>query len=358
MKDGKNNIEKRNGRSGFGWYGDFTAHGRRFRPFLGTDLRKAEEAARKVTKSQGFREFAEEFLRLHSARKRSKRRDQFSVKVLSEFFGAKKLRDITAHDVELYREVRLSQDTKRGSKLSPASVNRELACLRTLFNKAVLWGKLEESPMNGVKKNRESNGRMRVLTFEEELRLIENAAPHLRPILVVLLNTGLRRGEALGLRWGDVDFNEEHILIGDSKSGKSRTVPLNTAAFSALHELRRNGLPLFNGTWRPADTDHVFGGLVEIKRSFHTACKLAELDNLRLHDLRHTFASNLVRRGVDIVTVSRLLGHSSIQMTMRYAHPDENLHSAVQRLCSQQASRQVESTGSALPAVNSSSRVN
>jgi integrase len=172
--------------------------------------------------------------------------------------------------------------------------------------------------------------------------LLDAAALHLRPILVALLNTGMRKGEALGLRWDDVDLVKGFIHISDSKSGKSRNIPMNAAVFMMLRELRENCRP----------DGHVFGGVKEIKRSFHTACRRAGIKGVRVHDLRHTCASRLVQLGVDLVTVSRLLGHSSITMTMRYAHPTpENMRRAMEKLVEAPSSRQVESTSVIFPAV-------
>jgi integrase len=215
----------------------------------------------------------------------------------------------------------------RKAEVSPATVNRELACLKTLFNKAVEWGKAETSPAAKVKKFRENNARERILSPEEARRLIGCAAPAIRPVLIVALNTGMRRTEILSLKWRDVDFAKSFILIEDSKSGKSRKVPMNTFVYRILKDLPRTSSEyvFFN----PGTNDHV----KDIKTGFWAACRRAGLSGVRLHDLRHTAASKMIEAGADLVTVSKILGHSSIQMTMRYAHPTpENMRLAVGRL--------------------------
>jgi integrase len=257
-----------------------------------------------------------------------------SVNSLSAFFHGETLRSLTAEAVERFKATRLNQ-------VSPPTVNRELACLRTLLNEAMDWGRLESNPAARVKKLHEAPPRERILTDAETRRLLDAAAPHLRPILVVLLNTGMRKGEALGLRWDDVDLVKGFIHISDSKSGKSRNVRMNEAVFTTLRELSEvNGPMVLRDTDRPGGdgqdiqrTALVFGGIKDVKRSFHTACRRADIKGLRLHDLRHTCASRLVQLGVDLVTVSKLLGHSSITMTMRYSHPTpENMRRAVEKL--------------------------
>jgi integrase len=146
----------------------------------------------------------------------------------------------------------------------------------------------------------------------------------------------MRKNEILSLKWADVDFLRGYILIEKSKSGKPRKVPMNGAVSSALMGL-------------PHVSDFVFynpetkAPVKDIKTAFKAACRKAKANpkdekdpgivGLRLHDLRHTAATKMIEAGVDLVTVSKILGHASIQMTMRYAHPTpENMRRAVDRL--------------------------
>jgi len=267
-----------------------------------------------------FEKFADEFLELYSKQnKRSWQSDEFSLKNFKLFFKDKRLQDIGPEDVERFK-------AKRRTEVSDSTINRELACLKTLFNKAVEWGRLERNPIAKVKKFREPNSQERILTESEAKRLIEASGPELRPVLIIALNTGMRKGEILSLKWKDIDFQKGFIYIGDSKSGRSRNVPVNSQVFETLKGLPQQGeFVFFNSETR--------GHVQDVKTAFKGACRRAGIKGLRFHDLRHTAASWMVEGGVDLVTVSKILGHASIQMTMRYAHPTpENMRRAVAKL--------------------------
>ncbi|MGA2363000.1 MAG: tyrosine-type recombinase/integrase [Candidatus Aminicenantales bacterium] len=317
------------------WNLDFTFRGKRVRQFGGYTKDQARNTLVKIkaelldvargfkkpdVQDVSFEKFADDFLELYSKpNKRSWTRDEFSLNNLKAFFKGDMLRAIGAEKIERYK-------ANRKAEVSPASCNRELACLKTLFNKAVDWGRLGINPAAKVKKLKENNTRERILNPAEASRLIECAGPELRPILIIALNTGMRKSEILSLRWQDVDFVRGFILIGDSKSGKSRKLPMNTAVFEALKGLQRRSDYVF---FNPKTETHIKG----VTRLFAAALKAAEISGVRLHDLRHTAATKMVEAGVDLVTVSKILGHSSIQMTMRYAHPTpENMRLAVNRL--------------------------
>lgn len=129
------------------------------------------------------------------------------------------------------------------------------------------------------------------------------------------LNTGMRKGEILSLKWDHVDLKHGFILLDITKNGERREIPINTTLRHSLQGLtRRLDVPFVffdDNTRKP---------FCDIKRSFHTALRRAGIRDFRFHDLRHTFASHLVMAGVDLTTVSRLLGHKSLTMTLRYAH--------------------------------------
>lgn len=315
------------------WLIDFTCKGRRVQRVIGYSKREAEAAlatARadiirdrynlaRTRKEILFETFAKEFLELYSKQnKKSWERDEFSLNHLKNFFKDKTLSDITPDMIEKYK-------VKRKAEVSPSTVNKELACLKTLFSKAVEWGKIETSPAKRVKKFKESNVKERILSSDEARRLIESASPHLKPILILLLNTGMRRNEALSLRWENINFSKGFIFIEDSKSGKSRTVPMNLSVLEALKEIKRSSEFVFSFPGKK--------NIKDIRTSFKSTCEKANIEGITLHSLRHTAASKMVEAGVDLVTVSKILGHASIQMTMRYAHPTpENMKLAVEKL--------------------------
>lgn len=308
-------------KKGNDWYIDYHVNGRRKREKVGPSKRLAESvlAKRKVEIAEGkfldierklkvrFEDFAKEYMEYSKANKRSWKRDVVSLKNLLPVFGDKYLAEITPLMVEQYKN-------RRRDQVTPATVNREMALLKNMFNKAIQWGKAAENLVAKVKLFKEDKGRLRLLTEEELERLLEVAPPHLQPILVVALNTGLRKSEILNLKWDDVDFQQERILVADAKNREWREIPMNLAVFKALVSIERhpespyvfckpNGQPYGN-----------------VRKSFEKALRIAGIENFRFHDLRHTFASHLVMAGVDLMTVKELLGHKSLEMTMRYSH--------------------------------------
>ncbi len=186
---------------------------------------------------------------------------------------------------------------------------------------------------------REPEGRLRWITRAESEALIraaesEEKAPHLADFIRIAMNTGCRRGELLGLEWKRVDFSNRLIYLEamHTKAKRRRYVPINESARVALLTRMR-----FRAAHCP-DSAWVFCNakgerIKSVKRSFTTACRRAGIEDFRIHDLRHTCAAWLVSAGVPIIEVRDLLGHSSVEMTERYAHlaPD-NVRAAVEVL--------------------------
>ena len=203
-----------------------------------------------------------------------------------------------------------------------------MTCLKTIFNKAVEWGKIHKNPAKNIKKLKERNHRLRYLTKEEIKNLYNASADHLRPILIVALNTGMRKSEILNLKWEDIDFHQKIIYIMNTKNNEKREIPINQVVFDSLLKVKKH-----------PDSPYVFCNkdgkpYGDVKTAFWHARKRAGIKNFRFHDLRHTFASHLVMAGVDLNTVKELLGHKDIKMTLRYAHlsPDYKRR-AVETLC-------------------------
>lgn len=270
-----------------------------------------------------FSDFAKDYLNFSKANKRpnSYERDCVSLnRHLIPCFEAKYLFEITAQMIEEYKIERLK-------KVKPASVNRELSCLKHLYTKAIEWGHIKNNFIKPVKKLKEPPGRIRYLEPEEIDSLLENCASHIRPIVITALNTGMRRSEILSLKWSDVDLRNHNLTLSETKNNELRIIPINDPLCETL-----NGLP------RYFKSDYVFFNkdgdrLKTIRTGFEKAVKRAGIENFTFHDLRHTFASHLVMAGVDIRTVQQLLGHKEIKMTMRYSHlSPSHLADAVHRL--------------------------
>jgi len=271
-----------------------------------------------------FEDFAQEFIEYYcKLNKKSWERDAQSIRHLRAVFAGKYLYVITPLEIEKYKE-------KRIHLVKPATINRELSCLKTLFNKAIEWGKLELNPMKKVKLWKENNQRVRYLEKEEIKRLLENCPEYLKPIVLVALNTGMRQGEILNLQWPDIDFHQELIYINDSKSGEARKIPMNSTTLAALGQ-RKKG----------RGSSYVFSNkegepFRKVYKGFKAALRRAEISNFTFHDLRHTFASHLVMNGTDLKTVQELLGHKTFKMTLRYTHlSSDHKRNAVDNLAAQ-----------------------
>lgn len=236
---------------------------------------------------------------------------------------------------------------------TPATANRNIQRIKGLLSRAVEWGVLESHPLSKLRRLKtDRRGRIRFLTTEElaglrqamdtreesiraerdsanlwrkernkelmqDLREV-TFADHLKPLVLLSINTGMRRGEVFNLQWADINFKGKVLTVeGEtSKSGQTRHIPLNKEALEILQRWRDQ---------HARKSGYVFPGkeggrLDNVKKSWDGLLKLAKIDGFRWHDLRHTFASKLVMAGVPLNTVRELLGHSDIAMTLRYAH--------------------------------------
>lgn len=259
------------------------------------------------------------------------------LKAIRAEFGHLLVKELTLQQIESWQTRLLTTprpplkgQTEPQAPLVAASVNRRLACLLHMLTKGHEYGYLRKDQLDRLRKVKLTKNevrRERYLTAKECQQLISVSPANLAPVIIFALNTGCRKSEILGLTWDRVDLLNKTIHLDKTKSGKPRDIPINTT----LHELLKNQV-------RRIDSPLVFHNddgkrWADLKRSFATACRRAKLLDFRFHDLRHTFASQLVMAGVPIASVSKLLGHATLTMTMRYAHlaPD-HLQSAVEVL--------------------------
>jgi integrase len=249
------------------------------------------------------------------------------IRVNGRPLGQWNIKDIETTD--LRRLQRLLSD--KGKK-SPATINRYFAFLRHLLYLAVREGRLDKNPAAGVKFFKESPGRLRFLTEGEEMRLQEVMAPYDWSLVSFALHTGLRQSEQFNLRWEYVDTENKVLTIPRSKSGETRHVPLNDRALGVLRGL---------STWMtspwvfpdPKEASKPRSGPSFYFNVFLPAVKLAKLEGVVWHSLRHTFASRLVMKGVALKAVQELMGHKTMEMTLRYSHLSPGyLHEAVSLL--------------------------
>jgi len=318
------------------WYIDYSRNGRRIRRKVGSSKEQAQLALKAVEvdlvkgKYLGieeppkmiFEKLCAEYLKYAKTNKTyySYRRDEVSMKPMLLAFGSRQIKDITAHDFECYMNQR-KVDHKN------STVNREIACIKHMLNKAIEWGYLLTNPLRTVRMLKEPPGRVRYLNGEEIECLLSQCADHIRPIVIMALNTGMRRGEVLNLTWSDIDLQNRIIHVRHTKNNEIKTIPIND---TLLNTIRTLGPQLPN--------QYVFANsagipYIDVKTGFKKALRRAGIPDFRFHDLRHTFASRLVMAGTDLRTVQVLLGHKDIKMTMRYSHlSDTHLREAVKRL--------------------------
>ena len=317
------------------WAYDFWFNGKRYIRVVGESKEQAEGAMavhrkRLLDEKHGlaspiadirFEALAEEYFKKVSKQKRSWRRDRLTLDHLERTYRGKLLSEITTKGIEEYKAKRLKD-------VSKATINREIALLSNVFTTAVSWKHSISNPVRGVARYEEPDPVERPLAAEEEIRLLDAAPKHLKSILVLLTNTGLRRNELLSLRWKNVHFTTNQLLIPKTncKRKQLRMVPLNSVALETLRTL-------------PRDHEYVFynkktgTSIRDIKTAFHAVCKKAGIKGLRLHDLRHTFATRLRDKGENLTTIMKLMGHSKYETTLRYAHVlDKSQHEAVEKL--------------------------
>jgi len=250
------------------------------------------------------------------------RRDKISVAHLNDAFEGKYLFEIKPRMIEKYKADRLKS-------VGPATVNRELACLKHMYTKAIEWDYVQANPVKKVKFLKEPPGRLRYLKVDEADKLIKNCNDCLQSIVITALNTGMRKEEILSLKWQEVDLDNCKITVKKTKNNESRVIPINQTLYKELsalseHKDKENEYVFSNGN------SNRFG---DIKKGFSMALTRAGIKDFHFHDLRHTFGSHMVMQGIDLRTVQQIMGHKDIQTTMRYAHlSPEYVHEAIGRL--------------------------
>jgi excisionase family DNA binding protein len=185
-------------------------------------------------KSVKFSNFVEMYIKNYAkVNKRSWKDDEYRLQKIVDFLGDIYLHDATALDVEKFKSHKLTDDVTK------STINRYLTVLKRMFNVAIEWGYAKGNPVNRVKFFPEKdNLKERILTSEEEDRLLEAASAHLRPILTIALHTGMRRGEILNLTWNQVDLAAREIKVEKTKSGKTRIVDINSFLLKELLRLK------------------------------------------------------------------------------------------------------------------------
>jgi integrase len=335
-------YRRKNKDGSFTWWVTKTINGVRHRKRIPTarTQRQAEEAERqflvdlhqgKVGKAQGsitFKEFVERtYLKWAKDNKRSWKTDEYRITPLLEFFGNRRLCDISPFLVEGYKVKRLKTPIKFKTmtrKRSVAVVNRELCLLSAIFRVAIKSKQASTNPCHEVELLKGEKSRKRFLTPDEEKRLMKvltEPRTHLKDMVKLAIHAGLRERELLTLTLDDVDLFKMELNLRQTKNGEGRDVPLNnTASEVVLRLVERAKAEGSKYLFTNPETGKCY---MWIDTAWKTACRLAEIHNLRFHDLRHTFGTRAIENGATLAEVKEVMGHKSISTTEKYTHATE-----------------------------------
>jgi integrase len=323
------------------WWMSITHNGRQIRKTTGsTDKRLAEAILAKVTmkliegryfdrleeNGRTFQEMVERYIteRVVGASRHGERRARCMLKHLLPTFGHMTLAQVTPKEISAYKWRR------QQAGAAPATIVKELALMKTAFNVAIReWEWCRDNPVCRVTMGKVNNARVRYCDDETLAKIYQACPTWLQPIVMLARYTGLRRENVVLLQWEQVDVVRRVIILDHTKNGDALGIPLCDPAMQTLQAVKPlrcfpRGTVFFQDNGEPVTLDMV-------TTAFRRACEAVGVTNFRFHDLRHTFASALVQKGVDLYRVQRLLGHRDGRMTQRYAHlAPENLREAVQ----------------------------
>ncbi len=324
------------------WYAHFSVRGKRYRIRLDAQNRaQAKQMAAEVeyeilagnykvlqtANSITLQELSERYLEYAKTKKRSWKRDIVSLNnILRMEIDNRKLGDYAVDTIKVLHiqkyqirrkkelDVKLEAKGIAEEDRNYASVNRELACLRHIFNMGIEWEFLYKNPVaSKVVRFYKEKFRDRILDDDELQRLLNACTGQMYQMVVMAVNTGMRRGEILGLKWENVDLTKLKIQVKHTKSGENRTIPINSFLHNMLDSMSKDSVYLF--------TISDSRKMTYIKWPWQDALKRAGIDDFRFHDLRHTCASCLARAKVTESVIAMILGHKRTSMTSRYINP-------------------------------------
>jgi integrase len=246
-------------------------------------------------------------------------------KLILPSLGSMKVGDVTHGDVEaLHRQITVRRRT-------PIRANRTIEVLRKALNLAIRWGWRTDNPASGIRRNPEEK-RTRYLSQQELARVSQALVEHPEQVsanaIRFLMLTGARRGEVLNARWDMFDLGAGLWVkpSAHTKQRREHRVPLSAPALALLSDMRKQATGVFVFPGKASDQP-----LTDIKRTWASVCQKANVEDARIHDLRHSFASILVSRGASLPLIGALLGHTQVATTARYAHLyDEPLREAAE----------------------------
>ena len=284
------------------------------------------EAPQDESDNPTFAGFLEEFrMNFGTWSERTWRGNAGMLRKLAGEFGPQRLRSIKPRQIQGYLMRRRKEDG-----ITEATANRYLATLKVLFAAAKLWDYISESPTEGIRMLKEQNKIPEALTEDELERLVGHCREHLKAIVIVAADTGLRRSEIQRLTWHDIDFDQRTLTVRRSKNRDYRVIPMTQRVYELLEE-RRN---------EEAEGAEFILPFTDVSRALRTAATQAGIGHVHLHMLRHTFATRLRDRGVPLDRIMELMGHKSMEMALRYAKArPQQLLEAIHALDGQRAYR-------------------
>ena len=241
--------------------------------------------------------------------------ERYRLGTLKRRLGSIRLIHLTSKEIASYRDIRLQE-------ISPASLKRELTILSQVLTVASKdWGiSIPQNPVKMISLPKADQVRTRRLEAGERERLLQNANPELHRIIVVALETGMRRGEILNIKRSHIDFNKSVLLIPSTKTDIPRTIPLSSDAIASLREQYKASQEESRGVIPLHESPLFTYSLRGLSGAFLRLCRKLNIDNLHFHDLRHEATSTLFEKGLNPVEVATITGHKDTKMLMRYTH--------------------------------------
>ena len=269
---------------------------------------------------KSFLLWSEEEHREHPA---TYRRYKASSKPLLAFhrFKGKSIDEITPAMIEEYKARRARQSGKQTKRpLRPATINRELACLKAIFNHALKDRHDFANPVSDVEFLPERNEQTRVLSFEEQRKYLAAATPNVKDVSTLILETAMRPEEVYRMRVENVELIQGYVFVPFGKTRAARRrIPLTATALAVLKRRIEAQTVGYLFPHRNDPQRHI----TTVAKGHKTALRDSKVRPFRLYDCRHTWATRAAEAGVDLTTLAALLGHGKLNMVMRYAHPQE-----------------------------------
>ena len=277
-----------------------------------TDMDKGSYINSTLSEKTTLGELIERYLKEVTPLMRGAKADTIRLKaIMRKPIVKENMATLTPSKIAKYRDERLTE-------IAPSTVVRELAYFSSIINHARReWGINTPNPVLSVRKPAQPQGRSRVLSIDEERFLLQACEPkanrniYTRPFVILAIETAMRRGEILSLRWENIDYSKCTAFLQLTKNGESRTVPLSSRAIETLQALPKS----IDGRVLPIN-------FAALETNFKRAVKRAALLDLRIHDLRHTAATRLAEKLPNLLELSAVTGHKNLSMLKRYYHPN------------------------------------